>query len=147
MWEHTNRTPPPGPNRRTLGAKPLYKAANPSSLNTTPRAGYAQLYLGMTPGWRVVFWIRDFTTSWKSIRLNEKNKYEWSIYQCTHCSTDRAGNEIVGKFALFRSCLWQPGTDRMDTSEIPCIPPDMSTRQLWDSEKTAFRGEGLVIPP
>jgi hypothetical protein len=54
---------PPGPSRSTLGKKPLYSAANPSSFRTVPTAGHAQLYLGTEPAIRGEFWIRDLTTS------------------------------------------------------------------------------------
>jgi hypothetical protein len=44
------RTPPPGANRRTFGTNPLYNAAKPSSRAIVTKAGYVQLYFGLTPG-------------------------------------------------------------------------------------------------
>ena len=45
-----SRTPPPGAKRRTLGTNPLYNAPNPSSRAMVSKAGYVQLYFGVTPG-------------------------------------------------------------------------------------------------
>ncbi len=46
----SNSTPPPGAKRSTLGTKPLYRAAGPSSRKMVTTAGYVQLYFGVTPG-------------------------------------------------------------------------------------------------
>lgn len=40
----TNKIPPPGPNLNTLGMKPLYNAAKPSSLATVTNSGNVQTY-------------------------------------------------------------------------------------------------------
>lgn len=41
----TNKIPPPGPNLNTLGMKPLYNAAKPSSFATSKTEGNVHLYL------------------------------------------------------------------------------------------------------
>lgn len=56
-------SPLTGPSLSTLGRKPLYSAAKPSSFMTVPTAGQAQLYLGTAPATLGLFWIRDLTTS------------------------------------------------------------------------------------
>ena len=59
---------PPGPSLNTLGRKPLYRAAKPSSLMTVATAGQAQLYLGTDPATLGEFWILDLTTSLSMIK-------------------------------------------------------------------------------
>lgn len=63
------RIPPPGPNLVAFGMNPLNNALTPSSLATSNRDGYVQLYLGTTPGTLTVPCIRLLTTSKGVLRI------------------------------------------------------------------------------
>jgi hypothetical protein len=89
----SNSTPPPGASLSTLGTKPLYSAAGPSSRKIvislhgvrSPQrqenrmkayAGYVQLYFGITPGNFSVPWMRDLTTCIPGVSLDCRYQFK-----------------------------------------------------------------------
>jgi len=56
---------------------------------------------------------------------NRYTTYEGSIYYCPKRATNQTSNEVIPEFSLLGSGFWQVGTDGMNTSKIPSIPPNM----------------------
>lgn len=141
----TNKIPPPGPNRSTLGMKPLYKAEKLETLYYN----YTQTLLpfftcNCGQGWEgpIVF---GYCTG--TLILNSGFDYiKGCIQNGTKSTTNRSGNEIVKQRFLGISCFGKGSFDTMNDTKITTIPGGVTEDgrfQAFEESKGTFFARNL----